>query len=231
MDIFATLDVDEVIVADFAAVMNIDADSFIVDSIIRDMNAVCAVSGEDFRFGRGARGNAAQLLRVMNEHERDAVTVSEERLFGKKVSSTAIKEALLAADMKAAEKMLGEPFFISGKIERGLGLGHSFGFPTINIDVSAKESILRRGVYNSIAEIDGERFAALTNVGVCPTVSNREFHAESYLIDCDKELYGRSVRVFLLDFLRDEKKFNSTEELIMQIKLDIERVKDKADGR
>lgn len=231
MMIFDSLGVDEVILADFSAVMNIDADSFIVDSIIADMNALCAVSGEDFRFGKGAAGDAALLLSVMNEYKRDAVAVKEERMFGKKVSSTAIKEALIRADMKAAKEMLGEPYFISGRIERGLGLGHSFGFPTLNIDISAKESIIKRGVYDSIAEIDGERFAALTNVGVCPTVSNREFHAESYLIDCNKELYGRSVRVFLLDFLRDEKKFNNTDELIMQIKLDVERVKDKADGR
>ena len=225
LTILESLGAEEIILADFSAVMNISAEDFVRLSLIEDMNAATAVCGKDFRFGKGAEGNTDMLSSIMSSEGKDTLTVGDECLFGRKVSTTAIKEYLFDKDIKKANEMLGEPLFISGTVEHGLGLGKSFGFPTVNTEIPEKEGLIRRGVYISLAEIDGKRYDALTNVGVCPTVSDRSFHAETYVIDQNIELYGRSVRIYLLEFLREEKKFKSKDELIMQIKVDIETAK------
>ena len=225
------LSVDEIILADFSSVMNIDAEDFVNRSLISDMSAEIAVFGDDYRFGRAAKGNTEMLARLMTEAKKDCIMLPEERVYDERVSSTAIREYLRTADMERANAMLGAPYFISGRVTHGLGKGHAFGFPTVNTALSESSVALRRGVYRSAVMIDGEEIAAITNLGVCPTVSEREVHAETYLIDREIDLYGREMRIFLYEFLRDEKKFDTAEELIMQIKVDIERVRTYKNGR
>ena len=123
MAIFATLDVDEVIVADFAAVMNIDADSFILDSIIRDMNAVCAVSGEDFRFGHRGEGTAQLLKAACEVRGMPCVVVSEQTVDGVRVSSTHIRTLLEKGDTETAVNFLGHPHILSGTVISALIYG------------------------------------------------------------------------------------------------------------
>ncbi len=225
------LRVDEVILADFLSVMNIDAEDFVKTSLISDMSAEIAVFGDDYRFGRSARGTAELLSELMSAADKKYIILPEERIFGERVSSTAIREYLCRADMEKANAMLGSPYFISGRVAHGLGKGRAFGFPTVNTELCDGGVPLRRGVYRSAIRIDNEEIAAITNVGVCPTVSERELHAETYLLDREIDLYGKDVRIFLYEFLRDEKKFDTTEELIMQIKVDIERVRGNSNGR
>ena len=229
--LFEELQVDEVILADFLSVVNIEAEDFVKSSLITDMSAEIAVFGDDYRFGRYKKGTPELLAQLMQAAGKEYIILPEERLFGERVSSTKIREYLRCGDMKKANAMLGSPYFISGKVTHGLGKGRQFGFPTVNTELCEGTAALRRGVYRSAVRIEGEEITAITNVGVCPTVSERELHAETYLLDREILLYGRDVRIFLYEFLRDEKKFNTTEELIMQIKVDIERVKGSKNGR
>ena len=126
-------------------------------------------------------------------------------------------------NVKKAAELLGSPFFTTSEVKRGLGLGKTFGFPTVNTEIGRLEVSLRSGVYKCSCEIRDKTFYALTNVGTCPTVREREKHIETYILECSEELYGEKIKINFLDFIREEKKFGSTKELIKQIKLDINK--------
>lgn len=229
LEILEELGTDQVILADFSSVMNISAEVFVRSSLLSDMGAVAAVCGKDFRFGRGAEGDAGLLFRLMEEGGGECITVSDSCLYGAKVSTTAIKGYLAAGDIDKANAMLGAPLKLSGRVAHGLGLGRRLGFPTVNVPIGEKAAIVRHGVYRSEVEVAGVRYPALTNIGTCPTVGEREAHAESYIIGEVGAIYGEKIKVFLLEFLRDEKRFESEKELIMQINVDINRVKSQID--
>ena len=118
-------------------------------------------------------------------------------------------------------RLLGDTYFAKGKVIHGLGLGKTFGFPTVNTDIENGECELKCGVYKTEIEISQKRYPSLTNVGVCPTVGERELHRETYILNSDINVYDEVVTIYFLDFLREEKAFSSVEELKMQIKADI----------
>ena len=225
MEIFEGLGVDEVMIADFGSVADIAAEDFVQGTLIHDIGAVCTVCGEDFRFGKGALGNLSLLERLMSEAGGECIAVSDERLDGVKVSTTKIKELFAEGDVKTANALLGAPLYLSGVVERGLGLGKKLGFPTVNTPIGAKGEIIRRGVYRTRLSVDGRCYDAITNVGICPTFEEREVHQETFVLEDIGDLYGKKIKVFLLEFLRDEKRFESQNDLIMQINVDINRIK------
>ena len=215
---------DEVILADFELVKDLSPEEFVFDLLIGKFNTVCAVTGNDFRFGRGAAANAYDLEKMMLDRGKEVIRVADVELFGKKVSTTEIKALLAAGEIKAANNMLGAIYHATGKVERGNGKGASLGFPTVNFK-SEKVTLLRRGVYRTVARIGDELFPSVTNVGTCPTLGAREPHTETYIIDFSSDLYGREVTVYFLDFMRDEMTFSSIDELTAQVNADINRAK------
>ncbi len=218
-----SIGIDEVILADFENLKEISAEDFIERILITELGCKTALCGEDFRFGRGAKGNSALLKKMSEELGFGLVLPSEVRADGEKVSSSRIKMLLAEGKVKKAAELMGEPFFSVGEVKRGLGLGKSFGFPTVNTEIESREVSLLSGVYKCSCEVSGKAYNALTNVGICPTVGDREKHMETYILDCDEELYGKKIKIRFLDFVRKEKKFESIEHLIMQIKLDINK--------
>ena len=141
-------------------------------------------------------------------------------LLGKPISSSYIKELLASGDVKEANKLLGSPYFFSSTVERGDGRGHTLGFPTVNSDIGSKADVIKRGVYRSAVLIENELYPALTNVGSCPTFRERPAHAESFIFDFDGELYGKSIKVYLIEYLREERRFSDAESLKTQINID-----------
>ena len=224
--ILDSLGVDAVIVAKFTSVSGIPADEFVTSSLIGDMECAAAVAGFDFRFGSGAKGDAALLLKILGDHGRECIIESEHKINGEKISTTKIKELLSLGNVEEAHKFLGAPFRLQAKVEHGLGKGTSLGFPTVNTPTSH----LKRGVYRTATEISGVLYNSITNVGTCPTISERTLHAETYIIDYSGDLYGKEIRIFFLGYLREEKRFSSPEELIMQINVDKNRaIKENGD--
>ncbi len=218
LKIFEELGVDEVILADFDKIANMTKDEFAKSFLIGTLDATSVVFGYNFRFGKGREGDAEYLDEVMTENERVAIIESEITLLGRTISATAIREALKRGELGEAERLLGAPYFLSGRVERGIGKGHALGFPTVNITLPS--SLLRSGVYRSVIKIDGRVYNAVTNIGTCPTVCERELHAESYIIDFSGDLYGRVLDVYMLGYLREEKRFDDLTSLTEQIKRD-----------
>lgn len=223
---------DEVILADFELLRNLSAEEFVFDLLIKKLNTVCAVTGKDFRFGKGAVATASDLERMMKANDRDIVEVADVELFGKKISTTEIKTQLLLGNVRRANEMLGAIYRASGTVEHGNGQGTAFGFPTVNLK-SEKDTLLKRGVYRTATMIDGKLFPSVTNVGTCPTLGEREPHTETYIIDFSSDLYGKEVTVFFIDFMREERAFSTKESLTAQVMTDIEKAKKEFsnDGR
>ena len=221
LEIADSLGVDFAVVADFSDIANLSAEEFVKHTLVDDLSAKIAAAGFNFRFGEGASGDASLLDRLMRESGGEAIVFDEYTHGGRAVSSTVIRELLTDGKMADATSLLGTPYFLTGEVSHGDGRGRSLGLPTVNTDIPEEKLIPRVGVYRSAVLISDRLYSGVTNVGTCPTFGERAPHAETYILDFSGELYGESIRVYLLEFLRDERHFDSADSLILQIKLDI----------
>lgn len=229
LEIFASLGVDGVIIADFDSISSLSPESFVRDVLIDAFDTQLAVSGYNFRFGKGASADAMRLVEFMRGECREAIILGEKTIDGEPVSATLIREALSERRLDAATRMLGVPYSVSGTVERGLGLGKGFGFPTVNIPLRA-DSPLGVGVYRTAVKIGEKLYTGITNVGSCPTVKEREIHTETLIADYDGNLYGTRVTVYFLGYLREEKHFDTIPELREQIYADRDKaIKENGD--
>ena len=217
--IFNSLGVDGVIVADFNSISSLSAEKFVDEVLIDTLDAEIAICGFNFRFGHGASADSSDLVRLMEGHGRSAIVLREQKFDGKPLSSTVIRELISQKCLDKATRMLGIPYFIEGVVEKGLGLGKVYGFPTVNTPVR-ESSPLSPGVYRTAVEIGKKLYTGVTNVGSCPTIEKREIHAETLIADFSGDLYGQTVRIYFLGFLRDERLFGTIDELREQIYTD-----------
>lgn len=220
LSLFDECGADYTVIASFSAFKNIPKESFVNDFLIRVLNTEVAVCGFNFKFGKNASGNSDELLSLMTKSNRSVEILDEYLYCGKTLSSTYIRELLLKNNFLEAAKLLGRPYFISGKVSHGMGFGKELGTPTVNTELQAGKFIPTFGVYLTAVKIGSKTYRALSNVGSCPTFAEREAHIETYILDFDGNLYGQDVRIYFLAFLREEKKFSSAKELIMQINID-----------
>lgn len=228
--LFESLGVDFTVVCNFREIADMTGEDFVKNALATDIGAATVVAGYNFRFGKGASSDADALCRYMAEVGGKAI-VKEPYLFrGEPLSSTLIRALIADGDVGAAALALGSPYFVSGEISHGLGLGRKLGFPTVNLPDTAGRVKLKHGVYRCAALVDGVCYSAVTNVGVCPTFDARGSHVEAHLIDFSGDLYGKRVRIYFLGFLRDERRFDSPEELTAQIEFDKNRtIKENGD--
>ena len=226
MLIFKELGVEIVISTDFDSVSQLSPEDFVNKVLANDLSVKLCVAGYNFRFGHHASGNSETLKLLMNQIGYSAIIVDEETVGDKTLSSTEIRSLLNEGKTEEANTLLGTPYFIRGIVEKGLGLGKRFGFPTVNTPIR-EDSPLKEGVYRSAVRIDGVLFTGITNIGKCPTVQERELHAETLIVDFNGDLYGKEIRIYLLEYLREEKRFDSIEDLKQQIYHDRNLSKEK----
>lgn len=213
--------IDEVILADFAEVKSLSAEDFIRKTLTDDLGCALALSGKDFRFGSRAAGDTSLLKETLTALGADLICPEDVKSDGEKISSSKVKSLLEEGNVRAAALLLGAPYFVKSEVKKGLGLGKTFGFPTVNTELSPTLTALPNGVYKCKVRTETSSFNALANVGTCPTVSDREKHMETYILGYDGNLYGEKITISFLDFIRSEKRFSSVEELKKQIKVDI----------
>jgi riboflavin kinase/FMN adenylyltransferase len=195
------------------------AEDFVERVLIERLGAEQVSVGENFRFGAKAKGDAA-MLTAREEFETRVVPLVE--VGGETVSSTRIRALIAAGDMAGARRCLGAPFMVEGTVVEGDQRGRELGFPTANIVPDDRLAYPGHGVFAAFA--DG--VPAAVNVGVRPTFdSGRGVLIETYLIDRDEDLYGRTLRVAFVERLRGERRFASVEELIAQMRIDVEDAK------
>jgi riboflavin kinase/FMN adenylyltransferase len=215
-DVIDGLGVEELVVIPFdKEFAQRDAEDFIEHVLIERLGATKVSVGENFRFGAKAKGDP-EMLRARPEFETRVVPLVE--VDGETVSSTRIRALVAAGDMEGARHCLGAPFMIEGEVVKGDQRGRELGFPTANFVPDDRLAYPGHGVYAAFA--DG--VPAAVNVGVRPTFeSGRGVLIETYLIDRDEDLYGRTLRVAFVERLRGEKRFPSADALIAQMRRDV----------
>ncbi|MBP6333506.1 MAG: riboflavin biosynthesis protein RibF [Aminivibrio sp.] len=181
------------------------------------------VVGKDFRFGRDRVGDTA-FLRKSSEakgwlfEEADPLSID-----GEKVGSSSIRSHVAHGSVALAKRLLGYPFFFEGTVVPGDGRGAKLGFPTANIHYPPEKVMPRRGVYCVSVFVDSTWMPGALNVGVNPTFLQEErgIRAETHIIGYNGSLYGKKIAVFFEEFLRDEEKFDSPEQLVSRMKEDV----------
>jgi riboflavin kinase/FMN adenylyltransferase len=219
-DVIAGLGVEELVVIPFdKEFAGRSAEDFIDHVLEEKLDARKVSVGENFRFGAKAKGDPA-MLEARSDFETQVVPLVE--VDGETVSSTRIRALVAAGDMTAARRCLGAPFMVEGTVVTGDQRGRELGFPTANIVPDDRLAIPGHGVYAAFA--DG--VPAAVNVGVRPTFeSGRGVLIETYLIDREEDLYGRTLRVAFVERLRGERAYHEVDELIEQMKRDVEDAK------
>jgi len=184
------------------------------------------VIGPDFALGKNREGNTDALSRLGEEMGFSLTVVPPLTIDGEVVSSTTIRKALAEGDMRRAQKLMGRPFSLHGRVVKGDRRGNELGFPTANLETEAEQALPADGFYTSRAHIDTQAYPAMTNIGIHPTFGGNQRQVEVYLMDYrGADLYGRELTVEIIERLRDEIKFETPEELKKQIAEDVKRGK------
>ena len=213
----------------FADVCGFSGDTFARDILRKEMNAAYVVCGKDFRFGRGAAGDAELLKKLGEKYGFETVVLDKLALGGETVSSTVIKKHIAGGEIVRANELLGYRFGYRLPVIHGRELGRTWDFPTVNQLLPEEIVLPRFGVYCSRVKIGGKAYTGVTNIGVKPTVGAEKAPlAETYIIDFGGDLYGRVVEVGLERFIRPEKRFGSIDELRAQIARDTDEVRRSA---
>jgi riboflavin kinase/FMN adenylyltransferase len=219
-DVLDGLGVEEMIVIQFDdSFTKITAEQFIEEILIARLGAEEVSVGDNFRFGQKAKGTPEMLAARPEFRTRVEPLVEVD---GEAVSSTRIRALVAAGDMELARRCLGVPFMVEGEVVTGDQRGRELGFPTANIVPDDRFAHPGHGVYAAFA--DG--LPAAVNIGVRPTFdTGRGVLIETYIIDEEVDLYGRILRVAFVERLRGEKRFDSVDDLIAQMKRDVEKTK------
>lgn len=221
---FGVLGIEQTIVVRFTKEFsNVSAADFINDVVMDRLHTREVYLGKGFAFGHNREGNIELLKRLGGELGFIAGEVPEVKFRNQRVSSSKIRGLLARGQVNLARRMLGRPYGVEGRVERGSERGHKLGFPTANLHPHNRV-IPRNGVYVTGTLIEGHWRRSVTNIGLRPTFGDAsEPSVETFVLNWDGDLYGDVVRVRFLYRLRDERKFSSVDELTKQIKTDVVR--------
>ena len=202
----------------------IEAMDFIKQLLVEKLAIRHLIVGDDFCFGKNRHGDFDMLVAAGKQFGFGVTDTQSYRLSDCRISSTAIRKAIFAADFKEAELMLGHPFSISGTVSHGEKRGRDLGFPTANVPLSRKVSPVR-GVYVVSANIQDKVYQGVANIGVKPTLDGQVQQLEVHLFAFSGDIYGQQIEVILHHKLRDEQKFASLDALKAQIAEDVAQAK------
>jgi riboflavin kinase/FMN adenylyltransferase len=181
--------------------------------------------GEDFQFGHDRGGNVRALAAAGARYGFDVVVATPVKQGGEVVSSTRIRNALLAGDVEGAARLLGRPYGVRGTVVHGAKRGRELGFPTINLAVPPERLLPRDGIYAMSVRVRDQEIAAAASLGVRPTFGGGDRTLEAFLLDWDGDVYGDNIEAAFVKHLRDELRFASASELSEQIARDVEETR------
>ena len=200
-------------------------DKFVRKELIEKREVVSMFFGHDHCFGAGGKGNYETITAAFPELSTAMLSMVLHK--GERVSSSAVRNALLNGDVDRAQTYLGRPYRLSGTVVVGKRLGHTIGFPTANVQMEQYKFLPKGGVYVASARLsDGRIYRSVVNIGTQPTTpGTHNLAVEAYLLDFSEDIYGQHLALDLLAFLRPEKKFASIEDLVRQIGMDADTAK------
>lgn len=206
------------------ALLALSPEAFFEDVVARQLGARAVVEGYNFRFGRGRAGTNDTLRTLCDAAGLAFAEVPPLALGGEPVSSSRVRAALVSGDVAQAATLLNRNYRITGTVVTGAKRGRTIGFPTANLG-DVPTVLPGNGVYAVRATVDGRTWPAAANVGPNPTFGEDARKIEVYLIDFTGDAYGALMEVEFVAQLRDTRPFNGVNELVAQLKLDIEQAK------
>ncbi|MBI2773372.1 MAG: bifunctional riboflavin kinase/FAD synthetase [Chloroflexi bacterium] len=196
-----------------------------VDRLVRAGDVKRVMVGEDFRFGHDREGDVRMLRDLAKDRGFDVEIMRPVERDGAVVSSTRIRNSLVAGDVAAAERLLGRPYAVPGSIVHGDKRGRALGYPTINVSTPPERLLPRDGIYATRVTVGDRTFGAATSLGVRPTFGGGERVLESYLLDFSGDLYGEEASTSFVARIRDELRFENADALVARISEDVEAVR------
>ncbi|MFH4968407.1 bifunctional riboflavin kinase/FAD synthetase [Gaetbulibacter sp. M240] len=197
------------------------AEDFVKEILVDTLHAKKVIIGYDHRFGRNRNADIMDLRKFGETYDFEVEEISAQDIDDVAVSSTKIRNALMAGDIQTANAYLGYKFMLSGTVVKGKGMGKDLGFPTANIAVKEDYKLIPKyGSYIVSSEIDGAIVYGMMNIGVNPTFQTNKESIEVHFFDFNKIIYSKTIQVDLIARLREEQKFDSVEALKEQLQKD-----------
>ncbi len=211
-------------VLDYKTVRDMTAEQYL-DCLFEEFNVKTVVCGFNHHFGKGGLGNAEFLTSYCHSHGAEAVICPKLTVSGHEVSSTFIRELIKGGNIGLANLLSGRAFSFKTEVCHGDERGRTIGFPTINQPLDESLVVPKFGVYATAVKVDGMLYAGVTNIGIRPTFKLQKPQSETYICDFSGNVYGKEVEIKLLKYLREERQFNSLDELQQAISEDAETAK------
>ncbi len=224
MGLLETIGIDSLIIHPFDKEFSrLSAEEFVKNILVDQFNIQKIIIGHDHRFGRNRTADINDLIEFGKEYNFEVEQISAQEIDEIAVSSTKIRNAILDGNIALANDYLGYPYFFSGEVVKGKQLGRTIGFPTANINIKEDYKLIpKNGVYVVKSKHNNQPIFGMMNIGTRPTVNGTNQTIEVHFFDFDKDIYNQHITIEILEFIRDEHKFESLEALKNQIQKDKE---------
>ena len=221
-ELLNNLDLDYLIIKEFTKEFSrLSALEFVRDILVNKLNAKHIIIGYDHHFGRNRTANIEQLKEFGLLYDFKVTEILAQDINDIAISSTKIRQALTNGEIQLANKFLGYDYFFNGNIVHGNSIGKTISFPTANIEVHESYKLVpKNGVYIVKTIIDKKLIFGMMNIGVNPTFDGTKQSIEIHFLNFNKNIYNKKLTIYMISRLRDEKKFNSVEDLKTQLELD-----------
>ena len=197
------------------------AEEFVKTILVDLLNIKKIIIGYDHRFGRNRTANIDDLIVYGKQYDFEVEQISAQEINDNAVSSTKIRNAILEGNISLANKYLGYNYTFSGEVVKGKQLGRTIGFPTANIQIKESYKLIpKNGVYIVKSNLDGNTIFGMMNIGNRPTVNGENQTIEVNFFDFDEDIYNKIISIEILDFIREEQKFDSLDSLKSQLNKD-----------
>jgi riboflavin kinase/FMN adenylyltransferase len=221
MRLFQSFGVDIVVIQNFdESFAALEAPDFVRSFLVERLRSKKLWVGRDLRFGKGRKGTVENLVQWGTHYDFEVGTVEPIVVDQERVSSSRIRQLVEEGRVEEATPLMGRYHFVSGKVVSGHRRGRELGFPTANI-ASRNEVLPQDGIYATLLQIGAESLSSVSSVGVNPTFGPAARTIESFILNFDRSIYGESVRLSFVKRIREEKKFDSVEQLISQMRGDV----------
>ncbi len=202
---------------------SLSGQDFIQKIVLDTLRAKAVIVGSNFYFGKNREGDVSLLQRLSSKFKFRVCPIPAVIQNGETISSSLIRNLLQEGKVEKANRLLGRPYEIEGKVVKGQSRGKALGFPTANIET--ENEIIPQGVFITKTRVGSKILPSMTNVGKQPTFDQIDLHIESFIIDFDRDLYGEHIGIHFLKKIRDQVKFKTPDELARQLEDDLQTTK------
>ena len=218
-----TLGFDYLIVQKFDEKFSETEANKFVEILKNNINIEKLIVGYDHRFGKNRNADINDLKKYGKELNFEVIEIDALEIEEVNISSTKIRSAIKEGNIRLANSYLGYNFFLSGEVVKGHSRGMELGFPTANLKIDEDKIIPKNGVYLVKSKIDHQDVYGMMNIGYNPTFNNKSKKIETHFFNLNKNLYGKIIKIELLEYIREEKRFETVDDLIQRLKLDREK--------